>query len=149
AGQAVNCLVFGIVVAALASLSLKFIARESSASRFAVLYSSLLAILALLFWRSATGGEDALPAHAAVNVSGTWATYLLAGWAAIALCGLMRITAGLVRLQRLRRSFVLLNRDFGELVLSASRPVRIYVSQKVRVPTAIGFFRPAVVLPEW
>jgi bla regulator protein blaR1 len=148
AGQAVNCLLIGIAVAALASLLLRFRPRESSASRFAVLYSSLLAIVALLFWRGATGGADAVQAHAVINVSGKWATYLVAAWAAVALFGIARIARGLARLQRLRRSFVPLDHKF-EADFRGTRPATIYVSSQVRVPMAIGFFRPAVVLPKW
>ena len=54
AGQAVNCLVIGIAVAGLASLLLQFLQKASSALRFAILYSSLLAIVVLLFWYGTT-----------------------------------------------------------------------------------------------
>jgi beta-lactamase regulating signal transducer with metallopeptidase domain len=149
AGQAVNCLLIGIAVAVLASLLLRFMARESSASRFAILYASLLVIVALVFWRGASAGNDPVSARAAITVSGKWATYLVAAWAAIALFGIARIARGLARLQRLRRSFVPLDHESVEPDFRGSRPATIYVSSQVRVPTALGFFRPAVVLPRW
>jgi beta-lactamase regulating signal transducer with metallopeptidase domain len=149
AGQAVNCLLIGVALAALVSLLLRLIPRASSASRFAVLYSSLLAIMAVLFWRGTTAAAHSLSATAAITVSAKWATYAVAAWASIALFGIARIAWGLGRLQRLRRSFVPLDQDIVEPTFLGTRPAKIYVSDQVRVPTAIGFFRPAVVLPEW
>jgi bla regulator protein blaR1 len=149
AGQAVNCLVIGIAVAGLASLLLQFLQKASSALRFAVLYSSLLAIVVLLFWYGTTLRADSVPPHAAITISGKWATYLVAAWAAIALFGFARIVWGMVRLQALRRSFVRLDENLLQSDFRGARSATIYVSSRIRVPTAIGFFRPAVVLPEW
>jgi beta-lactamase regulating signal transducer with metallopeptidase domain len=148
AGQAINCLVIGITIAAAACLVLRFMPRHSSATRFAVLYSSLLVLAAMFFWRGGTAGAG-IESHSTVNISGKWAVYAVSAWAAIALLGIARIAWGLGRLQRLRRSFISLDDSVLEHEFRGNRSAHIYVSRQVRVPTAIGFFRPAVVLPEW
>ncbi|HEY4054117.1 MAG TPA: M56 family metallopeptidase [Terriglobales bacterium] len=148
AGQAINCLVIGIAIAAVACLVLRFMPRHSSGTRFAVLYSSLLVVAAMFFWRGAAA-EAGIESHSTVNISGKWAVYAVTVWAVIALVGIVRIAWGLGRLQRLRRSFISLDQSVLAHPFRGGRSANIYVSRQVRVPTAIGFFRPAVVLPEW
>jgi beta-lactamase regulating signal transducer with metallopeptidase domain len=148
AGQAINCLVIGIAIAASACLVLRFLPRQSSATRFAVLYSSLLVVAAMFFWRGTSAGSG-IESHSTVNVSGKWAVYAVTVWALISLLGIARIAWGLGRLQRLRRSFTAIDQSVLSHSFQGSRSAKIYVSCQVRVPTAIGFFRPAVVLPEW
>src|SRR3954470_10228336 len=146
AGHAINCLIIGIAIAGAGGLVLRFMPRHSSGTRFAVLYSSLLVVAATFFWRGATAGAG-VESHSAVNISGKWAVYAVTAWAAIALLGITRIAWGLRRLQRLRQSFISLDESVLEHPFRGSRSANIYVSRQVRVPTAIGFFRPAVVLP--
>jgi hypothetical protein len=69
---------------------------------------------------------------------------------------MLRIAAGLWRLRRLRKSCRAV--DVAELEpsvtttvagFSASRAVTLATSDQVTVPTAIGFFRPMIVIPAW
>jgi len=148
AGQAINCLVIGVAIAAVTWLVLRLMPGQSSASRFAILYSSLLVVAAMFFRRDAMVGAG-IESHSTVNISGKWAVYAVIAWAVIALLGIARLAWGLGRLQRLRRTFIPLDPTILESQVRANRSAKIYTSSQVRVPTAIGFFRPAVVLPEW
>jgi len=156
AAHAIDSFVLGLAIAFLAGVLLQIMRRHNPSARFAVLYSALLAIVAAFFLRGfelhSAGFYSSRPAT--VTLSAAWAIILLCAWAVVASAGLTRIAIGLLRLRALRRSFVPL--DLSELssVLhlrraEAKRRVQICHSSQVRVPTAVGFFKPAVVLPSW
>ena len=74
----------------------------------------------------------------------------------MALQGLLRVGLGFWHLQRLRKSCVpvdiaaldpVLQKTLAEF--DSPRPVRLCVSDQLRVPTAIGFTKPLVVIPSW
>jgi hypothetical protein len=125
------------------------LARKNSGTRFAVWFSALLAIAALFFIGKpfAHGAatriglpEIVLPAH--------WAQYVLFGWAAIAIYGLARVVHGLWKIHALRASCIPIDTNLLPLP-STQRQFTICSSESVRVPAAIGFFRPLIVLPTW
>jgi hypothetical protein len=82
--------------------------------------------------------------------------YVFAGWAVLACLGLLRVASAVLQVSRLRRSCEELDierlgpelqkivGDFRKL-----RPVSILLSERVQVPTAVGFRRSAVILPAW
>lgn len=153
AGQAVSSVALGLAISVLAWIALRVATRLSSTARFAVLYSALVAIVALFFLRQPVAGSDA-PHPAPFTLSPEWAFYLIIAWFVLAFAGIARIAVGLWRLRGLRRSFVSLNTSslgpvLEERVRLSKRTVGLFHSPRVRVPAAIGFFRPAVVLPSW
>jgi hypothetical protein len=82
--------------------------------------------------------------------------YLFAAWATLALAGLARVGYGFWQVRRLRQSSTELGQVDPQLKSSLTDSwagktpqARISVSEKVRVPVAIGFFRPMIVLPTW
>jgi beta-lactamase regulating signal transducer with metallopeptidase domain len=94
-----------------------------------------------------SGGPLELPA-------GTWTVLLFALWSAAALVQLARTAGSYVYLRRLKRdarpATPDLCRIFDGWILSCRvrRPVRLMVSSRIASPMAVGFLRPAVLLPE-
>jgi hypothetical protein len=77
-------------------------------------------------------------------------------WGIIALAGLARVILATFQVRRLRANAVpadmeSLPSDFRALIKEAqkSRPVAVLVSERLEVPTAIGFRNPAVIFPAW
>ena len=156
AAHAVTSLAMGLAISVLACALLKLMARHSSAARFVVLYSALLAIVAAFFLRQTTSQSSPFySSHVAtLTLSARWALGLFYIWSAIALAGLTRIASGLLRLRKLRRSFIPLDLPelrsvFEDRHVARKRKVHLYHSSAIRVPAAIGFFNPAVVLSSW
>ena len=74
----------------------------------------------------------------------------------IAFAGLTRVLLATFQLRRLRSHAAPLKleslpADIRSLIEEAqkSRPVSLLVSNRLEVPTAIGFYSPAVILPAW
>lgn len=156
AAHAVTSIALGLAISALAWTLLRVMFNRNSASRFAVLYAALLAIVAAFFlYRFEPHNPSSYSSHLpALRLSLGWALSIFYIWAAIALASLARIAFGLVRLRQLRRSFLPI--DLPELrslleqrLISGKRAVQLCHSPLVRVPAAIGFFKPAVVLASW
>ena len=166
AGHLLNSVVEGLAIALLVSLILRMLDKQNSSTRFAMLLSALAAVVAMPVVESLAGRfvesfrpstGPAYPAeHSALSLPGFWAVGIVIVWAMIATAALARIAAGFWLLQKLRRSCVPVDwpalppalrqtlQQFG-----TSRALTLCVSDQVRVPTAIGFFRPAIVIPSW
>jgi len=78
------------------------------------------------------------------------------GWMAIASVGLTRVALGLCQIRGLRRNSSAIDSKVlapeTQLLIEEfrkSRPVSVLVSPRLDVPTAVGFFQPAVILPAW
>ena len=151
-GRAVDSLMIGSVFAVAVWLILRLESRFGSARRFAICFSALLATAAVFLCggisRSATAG-----AHTAIAISSRWAVYGLGAWVVGASVAILRLAAGLWRLRRLRHGCTPIESEFminsGLHGATGWRRISICVSEGVRVPTAIGFFRPVVLLPTW
>src|ERR1700687_3354756 len=158
--QIVNCLVEGTLIAILAGLMLGVTRRKNSGTRFAVWFSALMAIAALpllggSLWSHASK-ISAESAGSAITVPGSWALYAFGAWAAIAAWFLLGVGRGLWHLHVLRRNCLPV--DLAEIDSRlqetlernrSTRPVTVCTSDLVRVPTAIGFFKPVIVVPGW
>jgi beta-lactamase regulating signal transducer with metallopeptidase domain len=148
----------GTLLAAAVWLLLQLFPKRDSRTNFVVWFSTLLATALLpvlsfyLESKSATTGGS----PSVFTVSASFALYLFFGWAAIALAGLARVLLATFQLRRLRLHAVpveveSLPADIRWLIEDArnSRPVSVLVSNQLEVPTAIGFYSPAVILPAW
>lgn len=148
----------GTLLALVVWAMLRMVPRKDARTNFAVWFATLLttALLPLLSSYFAGAARTDVPAKALITISAQWATYIFLAWAMIALIGLARVTLALWQVQRLRRGsravdLTGLDPELKTLVeeFRKSRSLTLLVSQRLEVPTAIGFFRPAVVLPEW
>ena len=159
AGRMLNGLLDGIALAFLAFIVMSFLGREKARTRFFIWFAVLAAVAAFCIGGSWSGGEAwASPiAHEhVVTLSGSWAIGLMGAWLAIALIGLARVALGLWRVRLLRARSRALELTTLDPVLQqtianaqASRGIVICLSDEVAMPTAIGFFKPAVILPPW
>lgn len=152
--QIVNCLVLGIAVAALAGAGSALARHKSSAVRFVIWFASLIAIASLFFFSKPLSQGAATHIGAAeISLRPEWAIYIFAAWAFFAAIGLARLFRGLWRVRLLKKCCTPLDAStldsFAEESAQPSRKFAICVSDQVRVPAALGFFRPVVVLPTW
>jgi beta-lactamase regulating signal transducer with metallopeptidase domain len=158
-GLLIYSAVAGTLLAAAVWLLLQAFPRRDSRTSFAVWFATLLAtaVLPLLSMHSSgSAGSAAGESRAVVTVSTRWAWCIFGVWAAIALSGLARVALATVQIWKLRRQAAAvdmrrLHTDLRALIedLQRSRPVRLLVSEHLEVPTAIGFRKPAIILPAW
>ncbi|MBO0912644.1 MAG: hypothetical protein J2P13_12705, partial [Acidobacteria bacterium] len=156
AGRGLNTFIEGFALSALSWTTLRVFGRSSSMTRFAVWFSTLLVIAGLPFL-SLGGPTRLVSSHGhlpELTLSSGWATGIFLAWAAIALALLVRLGFSLMHIYRVRRAsrevdpgsvpaWPELRRQF------TGRSWKLVVSDEVRVPAALGFFRPAVVIPRW
>lgn len=161
-GRLLNTAVEGVVLAGLVWLLLRLMGRQNSGTRFAIWFSTLLAIVALpLIARSSFSAPHSSSVfsaikHPEITLSSSWASYLLAAWGIGVGLSLLRLGVGLWRVRQLRGNCSevdLAGLDpgiSGIIRESASRRrVKLCVSGEIAVPAAIGFFQPAIVFPAW
>jgi beta-lactamase regulating signal transducer with metallopeptidase domain len=152
------CVAEGTALAICTSLILRFAPRVNSHTRFVVRLSTLVAIALLpLFgagWRPET--VSSVSPHSVVTIPVSWAAYIMMGWVVLASIGLLRVATGLWQIRGLRRNSYpidpqVLAPETQTLIqeFRKSRSVSVLVSSQLGVPTAIGFIRPAVILPAW
>jgi beta-lactamase regulating signal transducer with metallopeptidase domain len=155
AARIVNCLLEGAIVAVLAWIALRLSGRQTSATRFATWFCVLVTISVLLCIGGPVSGASARFSHAHITLPGHWALYLFSAWLAVAAVGLFRIAAGVVRLIALHRRCreispagldSMLQRP---LHLRGKRKFVLCISDDVRAPTAIGLWKPTIVIPDW
>ncbi len=96
-----------------------------------------------------------------IHLAAHWASYLFIAWAVIASIGLARLASGLWHLVELRRSCTAVNAAEIDPLISTttetlnaersfgSRHVTLATSDRVRVPSALGLWKPVIVLPAW
>jgi len=159
AAAASELLLYSAVAGTLLAVAVWFVLhlfpKRDSRTSFAVWFSTLLATAILpLFSLHSGAGTSTSPA--VVTISSSWAWYVFLGWAIIALAGLARVALATLQVRRLRAEAIALDMQSLDSDLSAlveefqqSRPVALMVSKKLEVPTAIGFRKPAIILPAW
>ncbi len=154
ATRMLNGAIAGIVLVFVAWMLLRLAGRQDSRSRF-VLWFSILVGVAFLPFASSLGAANATSASPRFALPGSWAMIAVAVWAAIAAILLLRIAFALWELRRVRRSSRPINANAASALLGTlqslapGRNIELLVSPTLRVPTALGFFRPAVIFPEW
>lgn len=154
----VESLAWGTVIVLFAAALLR-VTRQNARTRFAVWFSTLLAIglvPCLAGWRSSGLISASSVGRAAVIVPDQWALYVCAAWAVIAAWFAVGIGRAVRHLHVLRRNSVDLDPTLLDSILtetlrkySTERGVSIRISNDVRVPTAIGLLKPAILLPNW
>jgi beta-lactamase regulating signal transducer with metallopeptidase domain len=154
-----NCMLEGAAIAGCAWLALWAMGRRNAGTRFAVWLLALLAIPALpwldLLFATRTG-HAVENTHAALLLPRSWALDIFVLWGVIAGAALLRIGIGLWQVRKVRQSCRPVDVTTLDPVLQKTlaefhsiRPVTLCVSDSIRVPTAIGFFKPVVVIPAW
>lgn len=160
-GRLVTGLALGLLLAMVAAIFVR-ITRNSS-TRFAISFFTLLAIAVFPLAACLVSGEGMkLGSATPISVPGGWALALFIFWIFGATMGLFRIALGLLRVRRIRQHCTELDpsslfsgsaaRDVVSHALaecSRGHRVSLRISHDVSVPTAAGFFRPAVLLPAW
>lgn len=154
AERMLNGMIEGIAIGLFAWILLRIAGRRNSSTRFAVWFSALVAIAALPVLSAVSG--SAHPGSSAIRIPGSWALDILFIWAAIAGVLLLRVGVGLVQLRTLRATCTAIDPATLDPLLQATlrefqsvRRVMLCHSDRLQVPTAIGFFKPLVVIPSW
>ncbi|HZZ16739.1 MAG TPA: M56 family metallopeptidase, partial [Candidatus Sulfotelmatobacter sp.] len=153
-----NTAVEGVVLAGFVWLLFRFFGRQDSGTRFVAWFSALLAIVALPFFSesSLVASHPALPSglQRGITLPTSWAGYFFSIWIVVASLMLFRLGFGLWRVRQLRSVFIdvdlaSLDPEISAIVrnFSASHRTKLCVSIDLAVPAAVGFFRPAIVLP--
>ena len=155
----IACLLGGVALTAIVWLVLRLTARKSSQSRFLVWFSTLVAMAILPFMSMQYGPHrigEASARSGLITLPSSVGVYVMLGWLFIAGINLVRVFVGLLQIRRLRRECTPAPPEtFGHelnqriAALRRTRPVSILVSQRIHVPTAVGFLNPAVILPAW
>ncbi len=156
AAGVLNSLLTGIAVALLAWTVTRLFRREGSGTRFAVWFFGLAAIVVLPWVNASLGHTTSAVAAGAFTLPESFAFYVFLIWAIGAGLGLAHVALGLYRLQRLRATCAPVDPERLDESLRTSlvaalakRQVTLCTSDAVRVPAAIGYFRPVVVFPSW
>jgi len=160
----VNSLVLGTAIAAAAWAFLRLSGKSESRVRFAVWFSALL-LAAILPWIGAPASKRASElGHSTgfgITLPAWWALAIF--WLCAAGAGVALLRAGLAFCQLLRlrgRSRPITTEAIhvgpDALVRAGERnspavfrAPEIRVSDDVRIPTAVGFFKPLIVIPSW
>jgi len=169
-----NVLPEGLLIAFFAWGLLRVLRGQNSGTRFAVWFLALLAIAALPWLSAIRNGRVEFGArmtplawgsmHPAINLSARWALFVFLIWAVGASLAMARLVWGVWRLGRLRHSCKRIDAaNFGAadfdpalrktldntLEMISAAGATVATSESVRVPAAIGFWKPTIVLPAW
>ena len=154
-----NSLPLGVALTALAWVANRLLQRSGAVFRFSVWLAAMFGIV-LIPLVLALRGQGAIASTpqstGALILPDSAAGWLLLAWVLGASLGLAQIAYGLLRLRRIRRACTQVPLNQLDPVLRATleevqvvRRVSLCVSSSVRVPAALGYFRPAVVFPAW
>ncbi len=156
----VDSLAEGTVIALFAALLLRLARRQNAGTRFAIWFSALIAIAMLPVMSGTLSSRFGLSAahmsRPAITLPDSWSVYLFAAWAVIAGWFLLGVVRALWHLYVLRKSSTPVDPSSLDPILQDTirrtgmkRRVIVCTSAKVRVPTAIGLMKPAIVFPRW
>jgi len=170
-GRVIHSLPEGILIALFAWVVLRVLPKQNSRTRFAVWFTVLVAVVGLAcigktdgFGLSAFGSglsRSAFSNGFGVHLPSHWAGYLFLVWFVIAAVGLARLALGLWHLLALRRSCAAVDAVELDPAVAATlhelnsarsvlaRRVTLAVSDRVRVPSALGLWKPVIALPAW
>lgn len=159
AERMLNTIAEGIAIALFGWILLRVLGRQNSSTRFAVWFLALVAIAALPCFESMTlssATSSTVATRSAIHLPVAWSIDLFILWAVVAGAGLARIGFGFLQLRKLRQSCTVIDAGSLDPILrktlnkfASARQIKICTSDRVRVPTAIGFIKPAIVIPPW
>jgi beta-lactamase regulating signal transducer with metallopeptidase domain len=169
-GRVIHSLPEGLLLALFAWAVLRILPKQNSRTRFAVWFTALLAVVGL----AAIGGsllpaefpfaaisQNATLAVSQIHLPAHWAGYLFIAWVVIASLGMARLAAGLWHLREVRKTCAPVNvMQIDPAIASTmetlnaeqslgSRRVTLVTSDRVRVPSALGLWKPVIALPWW
>lgn len=154
--RAVDSIIEGTFVALFAAVLLRAARRHNAGARFAISFSALLAIAFLPFLTLSRPSGFSATSHAAFTISESWALYLFTAWVLIATFSLIRVLRAALHLRVLRNRCQPVDLQHLDPLLqetlhrhSGNRKFTLCTSDAVRVPTALGLLKPAVVIPRW
>jgi len=159
AGRILNGVAEATALAAGAWMLLRVLRLPNASTRFAVWFAAMLVVAAFpvfgaLLVNTPAAGSASSPSL--ITLPASWAACGLAVWAALAGVGLARLGLSFRELRRLREDCKVIDLRCLDSSLQKTleefrrvRPVELRTSERIKVPTAIGFFRPAVILPAW
>jgi beta-lactamase regulating signal transducer with metallopeptidase domain len=169
--RVLNSLPEGLLIAMFAWAVLRLLPKQNSRTRFAVWFLALLAVVgtACLGGLMLTGLNSrvfasspfASEGSSAISLSAHWAAYVFVAWLLGACVAMARLCAGLFRLRELRQTCApvdaaTLNPSIRQTLEElngansfASRSVTLATSEHLRVPAALGLWKPMIVLPAW
>jgi beta-lactamase regulating signal transducer with metallopeptidase domain len=157
--RVLNSLPEGLLIAFCAWLLLRLMGRQNAGTRYAVWLVALAGVagvplLSGLQLAQLDFPRLALHAHSEFAVPAFWALAFFVLWIAIAAFALARVVAGVLQVRRIRRScteisIADLDPSLQDLISGIRRPIRLLASEEARVPAALGFRNPAIVLPAW
>jgi beta-lactamase regulating signal transducer with metallopeptidase domain len=156
AERVLNAIPGGLLIAVLAWVLLRVVGRQNSGTRFVVWFCALFAVAGLPFVALVSKAPTTQAVRSEIVLPSVWAVGIFAFWILIASLATLRIAVGLWKLRRLRGGAVplamsSLPRAIEEVVaqFQGGRRVQVCSSSAVTVPTAIGFFRPVILMPNW
>jgi beta-lactamase regulating signal transducer with metallopeptidase domain len=149
-GRVLNTMAEGLALVGLSWLALRLSRMSGAVTRFAVWFSTLTAVTIMPFL--VRNESPVIPHRTGVVLSSSWANGLFLAWLGIAGLLVIRLCISLWHVHALRRQCN--PADSPELVEKIARhangrSIRLLISDEVRVPTALGFLKPAIVLPRW
>jgi beta-lactamase regulating signal transducer with metallopeptidase domain len=155
--RVLNSLPEGMLLAGCAWLLLRLLGRQNAGTRFAVWLVTLVGVagLPLLSALEVAGHRLSVAPHAEVTVPAFWAVLFAGFWILFAMIALARLVAGILQVRTIRKSCAELAIEELDPALrdvfaaAGERRVRLLISESARVPAAIGFRNPAIVLPAW
>lgn len=159
----VNALPEGLLIALFAWGLLRVLRRQNAGTRFAVWFFALVAVAILPVVAGLGTGHarmlgvtSFMSSRPAITIPEGWAVFVFLLWAVGAGIAIARLGFGLWRLQNLRRSCTAVRlSDLDPQVrktvegISALGSVTLATSDALRVPAAIGYGTPTIVLPGW
>ena len=170
-GRVLHSLPEGILIALFAWAVLRILPKQNSGTRFAVWFVALCAVVGLACLSSDFGfalsvfgsglSGTPLPHGFEVHLPPHWAGYLFLVWSVIAAAGLFRLALGLWHLRALRQNCIAVDTSELDPAVAAtleelnaarsltSRRVTLAASDRVRVPSALGLWKPVIALPAW
>ncbi|HEX6503147.1 MAG TPA: M56 family metallopeptidase [Terriglobales bacterium] len=158
AERMLNSIVAGLVLTILVWALVRMVPRTNAGTRMAVWLALLVAVpaLTLVAMLMPVSSSASTLMNLRIVIPEHWAFLIALAWAVISATALLRIGFGLWRVRRLRRACSPIDVAALEVSVAATveqfRPKRRVVllrSQSARVPMAVGFFQPAVILPDW
>src|SRR5208282_660830 len=151
-----NSLVEGTVIAVAAWAFFRLSGRRDSRTRFPVWFAALLLVV-ILPWLG-TSASNAAPGLSStapeITLPASWAVAIFWLWAAGATLALVRVGFAFWQLLKLRWHCQPLAMDqlppaLRDGARNNFRAAEVCVSDQARIPTAVGFFKPLVVVPHW